>query len=126
MDDQSSIADPDPVATAVKELTTAPLRLVVDVDGEFGDFGIYDLYEEAANTLTERVEHARVMLIRGAATPAEQARMADIEAVLTGGFGGFVRHRMGVGLDTAQFWSRSGVGEYRYHPRPCRDWVTSV
>lgn len=26
MDDQSSIADPDPVATAVKELTTAPLR----------------------------------------------------------------------------------------------------
>lgn len=60
MDDQSRIADPDPVATAVKELTSAPLRLVVDVDGEFGVFGIYDLYEEAANTLTERVEHARV------------------------------------------------------------------
>lgn len=58
-----------------------PLRLVVDVDGELGDMGIYDLVEEAGEQLNQRVEEAMVALIEGVATPAERARLADIEAV---------------------------------------------
>lgn len=62
---------------------TEPLRLVVDVEGQFGDLGIYDLWEEAADELTRRMEDARDGLIRTVATPAERARLADIEAVFT-------------------------------------------
>ena len=53
-----------------------PLCLVVDVDGEFGDMGIYDLYEEAGEQVDQRVEQATVALIEGVATPAERARLA--------------------------------------------------
>lgn len=83
MDEQDNSTVPDQVAAAITTPTTEPLRLVVDVDGEFGAFGIYDLYEEATDTLTERVEHASEELIRGATSPAAQARLADIAAVLT-------------------------------------------
>lgn len=59
---------------------TDPLRLVVDVEAEFGDMAVYDLYEEAVDELTRRVEEARDELTRTVATPAERARLAEIEA----------------------------------------------
>lgn len=62
---------------------TEPLRLVVDVEAELSDLGIFELYEEASEELARRVEDARDGLIRKVATPAEQARLADIEAVIT-------------------------------------------
>lgn len=59
-----------------------PLRLIIDAQGALVDFGIFELYEDAGEQLARRIEDARDGLMRSAATPAEQARLADIEEVL--------------------------------------------
>lgn len=68
--------------------------------------------------LADRLGRTRTTKVAIAGTAACSLLIAPVHdtSPCPRGYGGLARHRMGVGLDTAQFWSRSGVGEFRHHP----------
>lgn len=57
---------------------TEPVRLAIDVEGTFDDFGLYDLYEEAVDELIRRVNAADEALFEATATAEERARLDQI------------------------------------------------
>lgn len=59
---------------------TEPVRIDVDVEGVFDDFGLTDLYEEASEELAAREAAADEALFAAVATPEEKARIEEIRA----------------------------------------------
>lgn len=63
---------------------TVPVRLALDVEGTFDDFGLYELYTEAADELERREDEAETALFDAVATAEEKARLEQIRAESTG------------------------------------------
>lgn len=58
---------------------TEPVRLALDVEGTFDDFGLYELYTEAADELERREDAAHTALMDAVATAEEKARLEQIQ-----------------------------------------------
>lgn len=59
---------------------TEPVRLALDVEAVFEDFGLYQLYEDAADELNRRVDAAADALWEAVATAEERDRLAALQA----------------------------------------------
>lgn len=59
---------------------TEPVRLALDVEAVFEDFGLYQLYEDAAEELGRRVDAAADALWEAVATAEERDRLAALQA----------------------------------------------
>lgn len=59
---------------------TEPVRVEVDVEGVFDDFGLTDLYERDVDELATREADADEALFEAVATPDERARIEEIRA----------------------------------------------
>lgn len=59
---------------------TEPVRLALDVEAVFEDFGLYQLYEDAAEQLGRRVDAAADALWEAVATAEERDRLAALQA----------------------------------------------
>ena len=62
---------------------TEPVRLSLDVEGVFSDFGLDALYEEADEELARASEAADDALFEALATDEERVRLAEIQAEVT-------------------------------------------
>ena len=60
---------------------TEPVRIELDVDDVFTDFGIAGLYNDDSMRADDAEDEARVAVFEAAATPAERARVAEIQAI---------------------------------------------
>ena len=63
---------------------TEPVRLALDVEGTFDDFGLYVLYTDAADALELREDAAQAALIDVVATAEEKTRLDQIQARSSG------------------------------------------
>ena len=59
---------------------TEPVRLALDVEAVFEDFGLYQLYDDAAEELGRRVDAAADALWEAVATAEERDRLAALQA----------------------------------------------
>lgn len=59
------------------------MRIEVDVEDTFYDFGLGDLYDQAVEELTRREEQAVAALFEAVATAEERARMEEMRAATT-------------------------------------------
>lgn len=59
---------------------TEPVRLALDVEAVFDDLGLYQLYDDAAEELGQRVEAAADALWEAVATTEERNRLATLQA----------------------------------------------
>ena len=63
---------------------TEPVRLALDVEGTFDDFGLYELYTEAAEEFERRQDAAETALFDAVATDEEKARLQQIRTLSSG------------------------------------------
>jgi hypothetical protein len=77
---QSTAGDDD---AELLRYRTEPVRIEVDVEDVFYDFGLTDLYERDVDELATRAAAAAEAVFEAYATPEERARIGEIQAVTT-------------------------------------------
>lgn len=78
---QSTVGEDD---VELLRYRTEPVRLALDVEGTFDDFGLYELYTEAADELERREDAAETALFEAVATAVEKTRLEQIRSQSSG------------------------------------------
>lgn len=78
--DRHTMSTPD--SSAADPLRADPLRVRLDVESIFADFGLDLLYEDAASALGQRVDLADEALFEAVATDAERDRLEASQSVI--------------------------------------------